>query len=78
MEATLTSKGQVTIPKTVRDALHLRTGDRLDFILEPDGTVRVLPITGSVKRLKGMLPKPARALTLEEMDEAIAKGAAGT
>ncbi|MGE3297937.1 MAG: AbrB/MazE/SpoVT family DNA-binding domain-containing protein [Porticoccaceae bacterium] len=78
MEATLTSKGQVTIPKAVRDALHLRTGDRLDFILEADGTVRVLPITGSVRRLKGILPKPARALTLEEMDDAIAKGAAGT
>lgn len=77
MEATLTSKGQVTIPKAVRDALHLRTGDRLDFIVEADGTVRVLPITSSVKRLKGMLPKPARALTLEEMDDAIAKGAAG-
>jgi AbrB family looped-hinge helix DNA binding protein len=77
MEATLTSKGQVTIPKIVRDALHLRTGDRLDFILESDGTVRVLPITGSVKRLKGLLPKPSRALTVEEMNEAIAKGAAG-
>ena len=78
MEATLTSKGQVPIPKAVRDALHLRSGDRLDFILEADGTVRVLPITGSVKRLKGILPKPLRALTLEEVDEAIAKGAAGT
>lgn len=77
MEAALTSKGQVTIPKAVRDALHLRTGDRLDFILEADDSVRVLPITGSVKRLKGMLPKPSRALTLEEMDEAIAKGTAG-
>ena len=78
MEATLTSKGQVTIPKAVRDALHLRSGDRLDFILEVDGTVRVLPITGSVKRLKGMLPKPPRSLTAEDMDDAIAKGAAGS
>ncbi len=78
MEATLTSKGQVTIPKAVRDALHLRSGDRLDFILEADGTVRVLPITGSVKRLKGMLHKPPRPLTVEDMDDAIAKGAAGT
>jgi len=62
----------------VRDALHLRSGDRLDFILEADGTLRVLPITGSVKRLKGMLPKPPRPLAVEEMDDAIAKSAAGT
>ncbi len=77
MEATLTSKGQITIPKQVRDALHLRAGDRLDFVVHADGTVRVLPITGSVKRLKGLLPKPPRPLTLDEMDAAIAKGAAG-
>lgn len=77
MEATLTSKGRVTIPKAVRDALLLGTGDRLDFILEADGTVRMLPITGSVKRLKGILPKPPRARTIEEMNDAIAKGAGG-
>jgi len=77
MEATLTSKGQITIPKGVRDALNLRPGDRLAFVLQADGTVRVLPITGSVKRLKGMLPKPSRALSLEQMDAAIAKGASG-
>ena len=71
MEATLTSKGQVTIPKAVRDALHLRSGDRLDFVLEADGTVRVLPVKGSVKALKGILPKPARAVSLEEMEQAI-------
>lgn len=77
MEATLTSKGQITIPKDVRDALHLWPGDRLDFVLQADGTVRVLPITGSVKRLKGVLPKPSRALSLEQMNAAIAKGASG-
>jgi AbrB family looped-hinge helix DNA binding protein len=71
MEATLTSKGQVTIPKEVRDALHLRTGDRLDFVVQTDGTVRVLPIKGSVKSLKGILPRPARPVSLEEMDQAI-------
>jgi AbrB family looped-hinge helix DNA binding protein len=71
MEATLTSKGQVTIPKAVRDALHLQTGDRLDFILEADGTVRVLPVKGSVKSLKGILPKPERPVSLEEMEQAV-------
>ena len=77
MEATITSKGQVTIPKAVRDALQLRTGDRLDFVVEPNGTARVLPITGSVQRLKGMLPPPQRPLSLDEMAAAIANGAAG-
>jgi AbrB family looped-hinge helix DNA binding protein len=75
MEATLTSKGQITIPKEVRDALHLRTGDRLDFVVQSDGTVRVLPIKGSVKSLKGILPGPVRPVTLEEMEQAIRRRA---
>jgi AbrB family looped-hinge helix DNA binding protein len=76
MEATLTSKGQVTIPKPVRDALKLRTGDRVDFVMGDDGIVRLVPVTRSVKDLKGMLPKPRRPVTLDEMDAAIARGAA--
>lgn len=71
MEATLTSKGQITIPKPVRDALHLRTGDRVEFVLDADGTVRLLPITSSVTALKGMLPKPAKPVSLAAMDRAI-------
>ncbi len=71
MEATLTSKGQITIPKAVRDALHLRAGDRLDFVVQADGTVRVLPVKVSVKALKGVLPKPPRPVSLEEMEQAI-------
>jgi hypothetical protein len=59
----------------VRDALHLRTGDRLDFILEADGTVRLLPVKGSVKALKGILPKPARPVSLAEMEQAIRRRA---
>lgn len=77
MEARLTSKGQVTIPKAARDALHLRAGDRLEFILEANGHLRILPLTGSVKEIKGILPKPSQAVTLQEMEDAIAKGAAG-
>jgi len=75
MTATITSKGQVTIPKKVREILQLRPGDRLDFLVEPDGTVRIAPVTASVKDLKGMLPKPARRLSIEQMDAAIAAGA---
>lgn len=62
---------EATIPKGVRDALHLRSGDRLDFVVEPDGRVRVLPVKGTVKELKGILPKPARPVTLKEMEQAI-------
>ena len=72
---TITSKGQVTIPKSVRDKLKLRAGDRVDFLVEPDGTVRLVPVTASVKELKGLVPRPERILGLEEMDEAIARGA---
>jgi AbrB family looped-hinge helix DNA binding protein len=75
MEATMTSKGQVTIPKTVRDLLQLRTGDRVDFIVESDGTVVMVPLTRSIKSLKGMLPKPGKTVTLDEMDKAIVRGA---
>lgn len=72
---TITSKGQVTIPKSVRDKLKLRAGDRVDFLVEPDGTVRLVPVTASVKELKGLVPRPERIVGLEGMDEAIARGA---
>lgn len=73
MLATLTSKGQVTIPKQARDTLKLDTGDRVEFIIDDDGRLFILPVTRSVKTLKGMLPKPASPVSLEEMDTAIAQ-----
>ncbi len=78
MATVITSKGQVTIPKPVRDKLKLHTGDRLDFIVESDGTVRIVPVTASIKELKGLVPAPKRKLGLEDMDNAIAKGASKT
>jgi len=74
MQATITSKGQITLPKALRDHLHLSAGDRVEFILEDNNVVRMVPRTTSITRLKGMLPKPKRPVSLEEMDEAIAKG----
>ena len=76
MEATLTSKGQITIPKAVRDALKLGAGDRIDFRVADDGTVTLVPVTRPVAALKGMLPKPKRAVSVAEMDAAIARGSA--
>ena len=75
MQATITSKGQVTLPKPIRDRLHLEPGDRIEFLLDDDGRLRVEPVTASVTQLKGMLPKPSLPITLKEMDEAIARAA---
>ena len=75
MQATVTSKGQVTIPKPIRDRLHLEPGDKIDFILDEAGDVRVTPVTVPVARLKGIVPKPGCPVSLEKMDEAIARGA---
>ena len=77
MRATITSKGQVTLPKALRDQLHLSTGDRVEFIIEANNVVRLIPHLTSVKILKGMLTKPAQAVSLEQMDEAIANGIVG-
>lgn len=76
MQATITSKGQVTLPKPIRDRLHLKPGDKIDFMLEDDGCLRVAPVTAPVTQLKGMLPKPAAPVALEAMDEAISRAAA--
>jgi antitoxin PrlF len=74
MEATLSSKNQVTIPKQVREYLNLKAGDRFKFFLQPDGRVVILPKV-RISKLKGSVPKLDRAISLEEMDEAIAAGA---
>jgi AbrB family looped-hinge helix DNA binding protein len=73
MEATLSSKGQATIPKAVRDRLQIKSGDRFKFFFHPDGVI-ILPKI-STARLKGMIPKPAQPVSLEEIDQAIAEGA---
>ena len=73
MEATLSSKGQATIPKAVRERLQIKSGDRFKFFFHPDGVI-ILPKI-STARLKGMIPRPAQPVSLEEVDRAIAEGA---
>jgi antitoxin PrlF len=75
--ATLSVKGQVTMPKSIRDKCGLELGDKLDFLLRDDGVLEVVPIKQPASRLKGMLPRPSRVVSLDEMDQAIAKGACG-
>jgi antitoxin PrlF len=74
MDSTITAKGQTTIPKAIRDHLHLKTGDRVKYFVHPDGTVVMLPVI-PVTALKGIVKsRLGRPVTLEEMDEAIAAG----
>ena len=72
-EARMTSKGQITVPKDVRLKLGLRPGDRIRFLLEADGRVRLMPAKRDISELVGILPKPKRALSIEDMDEAIGR-----
>ena len=69
--AKLTSKGQITIPKEVREALGLHTGDRLAFRIRDDGTVIVEPETLDLMSLRGSVRTAVKGVSLEAMDEAI-------
>ena len=74
MEATMSSKNQVTIPKEVRRYLNLRPGDRFKFFFQPDGAVVILPKLGAAT-LKGTLPKRQTPVTIDQMNAAIEEGA---
>ena len=76
-EVTVTSKGQVTIPVEVRDRLGVRSGGKLRFALEADDRVVMTPVDLSVRRLFGILGKPKRSLTVEEMDQAARRAVVG-
>jgi antitoxin PrlF len=69
--ATLTAKGQTTVPKDIRDHLGLRPEDRLEFLIDAQGRVVLLPVNVEAADLKGMLPRPKQPVTLEKMDAAI-------
>lgn len=70
--AKLTAKGQITIPKKVREHLSCSTGDRIDFQIEDDGSVRIERRTRDFRELRGLLHREGqRTVTVEEMDEGI-------
>jgi len=69
--ATVTSKGQITIPKKVREELGLRVGDRVAFRVLDDGRVVVEPETIDLRELKGALRPKRTGVTLADMEAAI-------
>jgi AbrB family looped-hinge helix DNA binding protein len=76
MESAVTAKGQATIPKAIREHLRLKPGDRVRFFVHPDGSVVLLP-KRPASALRGIVKARRRPVTVEEMDEAAAAGAAG-
>lgn len=76
MIATITSKGQGTLPKKIRNRLKLRAGDKLDFFVKEDKHIEIVSVKESPLKLKGMLSKPEKTVTIEQMNQTIAEGAA--
>ncbi len=76
--ATVTSKGQITIPKRVRTAMGIDAGDRVEFVETEKGEFSIMAATKSVKELKGMFRgRRSKPVTIEAMNSAIAKRASG-
>ena len=75
LESTVTAEGQTTLPTRVRNALSIKPGDRVRYIIHGE-QVRIIK-TVPINRLKGMLPYDGPPVSLEEMEQAIADGACG-
>jgi len=75
MTSKVTSKGQVTLPVKARKQLGIRPGTKLEFVVKDKYRLEVIVVSQSVKSLKGMLPKPVKAVSLSDMDNAIRAGA---
>jgi antitoxin PrlF len=74
--ATLTSKGQITIPVDVRHGLQVDTGDRIEFVQIAPGRYEFMAATSCVTELKGMFGPADKIVSIQAMNEAIAKGGA--
>ena len=71
--ATITSKGQVTIPKDVRTRLGIGTGDRVEFVEVQGGVFQIVAAPQDVQVLKGIVPKPKKPVTIEDMNQAVSE-----
>ncbi|MBE9046073.1 AbrB/MazE/SpoVT family DNA-binding domain-containing protein [Pleurocapsales cyanobacterium LEGE 10410] len=76
VQARLTGKGQVTIPKQIRDYLHLDTGSKIDFVIDENGDVKIIPLNVAAESLSGILHREEMVTaSLEDMERAIIEGA---
>jgi len=74
--ATLSSKGQITIPAAVRSGLGVDTGDRVEFVEVSPGHYELVAATLPVTALKGLVPKSSQPVSVDDMNAAIRKRAA--
>ncbi len=77
-DSKLTSKGQITVPKVVREALALHPGDRIRFVIHDDRTVTVEAESVDLRALRGAVKPVRRGVSIEQMRDAIRQGATGT
>lgn len=75
MTATMSVKGQITMPKPIREKCGLVAGDKLHFLLRNDGVLELVPVKQPASHLKGMLRPLKKTVSIEQMNEAIAQGA---
>ena len=70
--STLTTKGQITLPKQIREKLELETGDPIDFVIQPNGDVLLKPAKFDIRKLQGILKSSKkRPVSVEEMNQVI-------
>ena len=69
--STVTAKGQVTIPKDTRKLLRIDRGSRIEFLMDKSGAVSILPVASDVTALKGMIAKPEKHVSIEDMNNAV-------
>jgi len=76
VSTSITTNGQITIPKEIRDYLKLDSGSKIAFVIDENGIVKLIPFNLPIQSLSGILSRPGRnAASLEEMEQAIADGA---
>ncbi|MFT5097912.1 MAG: antitoxin PrlF [Planctomycetaceae bacterium] len=73
--ATITSKGQITIPKYIRDQLGLHAGDKISFIEDEDGSINLIPVKKPLSAIKGLVAKPKKSVSIEDMNSTIKRKA---
>ena len=72
--ATVSSKGQITIPANVRRALHVDAGDRVEFVQVEPGRFELIAATQSITSMKGMFGKPHKTVSIDDMNRTIEAG----